>query len=306
MIPPSCHAFAIFFQGLVVVGCQLSPTTEQGEALATETREPLGISSREHKVLLDPARFSGDAVAALGALNARVVALVADELEREHEGSLGELDKARRVRFYDVPGSCALHLGDFALRERVDGAKAEVMLKFRSPDRYLAMDADVAPASGFDSETKLEEDITPPYQIFFSRSSTIELGKELALERFDQAVDLFPGLQPVAPLRSSLSVVGGLEVDERVYGELHVDLGKLEADLEVSLWYLDQAPDVPKVAELSFKYKSESESYDPESVRRAMKLFDGLQHLDGWIATSSITKTAFVYGYDASFCDPAK
>jgi hypothetical protein len=284
------------------VGCERGTVARADGAYATEEEsEAIPVGSREYKVLLDTSRFSGDPDLAAALLEAEIIDLVEENLDRPHEGTLTELDKQRTVWFLDTPGSCMLRSQGYALRERFEDEEREVTLKFRSPDRYLAANADVS-ADSDDAETKLEEDIKPPHASVFSQSTKVEVSLDAAFERFEDTSDLFPGLDDLdVDDDAPLALVGGLQVYERVYGELEVDLGKQEADLEITLWYASPDDAEPAVAELSFKYKSKTEDYQPKSVRRGMRLFELLQGLD-WIATDSTTKTAFVYGYAPTFC----
>jgi hypothetical protein len=174
-------------------------------------------------------------------------------------------------------------------------------LKFRSEDRYLAAAADVSTNGDLEGDSKFEQDLKPPYVSIFSRSTKAEIDHDLAIESLADVTELFPGLEAAELGDAVLAPVGGLTVEELVLGELAIDFGKEEADMSITLWYA--GGELPEVAELSFKYKSKSENYDAKSVRRAKALFHQLQELDAWVAPESLTKTAFVYADDPSFCE---
>lgn len=291
---------------LAAVACETK--TEVGADVGLATQAPKSkatpVGSRELKVLLD-----GDAFAevdeALPALQDDILELV-DELGRDASGTLTELDKERRVAFLDVPGSCPLRDSGYIVRERADGNKRDATLKFRSPDRYLAAAAKMSARADLDAETKLEEDTSPPYTGAFSHSTKVKLPSSLTITTVDDLTELFPGvasleLDPETPL----APVGGLLMQERVYGPLEIDLGKHEAEMTLTLWYASEADTTPVVAELSFKYEAADEAYEPKSVRRAKALYEMIQNLDSWIAPDSVTKTTFVYDAAPEFCSDA-
>ena len=99
------------------------------------------VVSREYKVMLKAEKFGGTPKQLLG--NSR--RLWADFLHAvesivlETEGTLDKLEKQRLIVFLDSPGQ---HLRSggyiFRVRRALDGDKAEVTLKFRHPDRYVA------------------------------------------------------------------------------------------------------------------------------------------------------------------------
>jgi hypothetical protein len=278
----------------------------QGEANTREVEtgksEASPVTARELKILLATDAFAGDPDAAAAALEAEVLDIVENDLDRDHDGSLAELDKERTVHFLDVPGSCALRRSGWAFRSRVEDDEREVTLKFRSLDRYLAADADVTPSDDSDSKTKLEEDIKPPYTSVFSRSTKLPVPFDATFATLQDVAQVFPSVSDLdLDMATPLEVVSDLHVYERVYGELEIDLGKLDAEMGITLWYASADDAEPAVAELSFKYKSKTEDFQTKSVRRAKQLFDQLQALP-WVAENSTTKTAFAYGYDPSFC----
>ncbi|WP_053075769.1 hypothetical protein [Crocosphaera watsonii] len=97
------------------------------------------VTSREYKLILVPSNFNGsNPDDAVNDYWSELQLLVEGEpINIEMKGSL-TLAKNRTVKFYDTPGTCQLKKKDLVFRERVENEKREVVLKFRSPDRYIA------------------------------------------------------------------------------------------------------------------------------------------------------------------------
>ncbi len=263
------------------------------------------VNSREHKMLLEPSLFPSQQVdVAVAAFADDIELAVQTELGRNVSGSLRELRRLRRIEFLDVRGSCDLRTAGLALRERVDMTPGrqparEITLKARSSDRYIAAAADFETSQG---EGKFEEDIAPPYRSVFSNSRSIEIGLNDAFDRYRDATGLFPGMgDMVADPGVEFEAVSGLQIEEHKYGEFEIDLGELDAEMSLTLWYTGDR--TPISAEVSFKYETEGESFPVRSIERVMQLFDLLKALEPWRATESLTKTATVYSYDPQFCD---
>jgi hypothetical protein len=266
---------------------------------------PLRVGSREYKLMLDPARFAGpDPTRALDALWADLKARLERDLERPFTGTLTAPDKHRIVRFLDTPGACDLRTHGLVFRERADAedGSREVTVKFRAVDRYLAAGVDVSTPER-DGRSKFEQDLGAGFSSTFSQSTKVPIRPGKRLNRLDDPLRLFPGLDgfdldPEAPLE----IVGGLTVRERTWSDVVIDLGKLDAELGVTLWSHLDDPTHPVVAEISFKYESANEDYPAKTVARGMRLFEILESLDGWVSPTAQTKTAFAYGYDPTFC----
>lgn len=264
---------------------------------------PLPVGSREYKLMLDPTPFAGaDPTPTLEALWAILSERIVRDLDRPFTGALTTPDKHRYVRFFDTPGACDLRRRGLVFRERGDGHHREVTLKFRAVDRYLAAGVDVSTPER-SGRSKFEQDLGAGFSSTFSQSTKVPIRAGKRLNRLDDPLRLFPGLDafdldPEAPLE----IVGGLTVRERTWSDVVIDLGKLDAKLGVTLWSHLDDPTHPVVAEISFKYESANEDYPAKTVARGMRLFEILESLDGWVSPTAQTKTAFAYGYDPTFC----
>ncbi|MGD9632635.1 MAG: hypothetical protein AB7U97_05095, partial [Pirellulales bacterium] len=174
----------------------------------------------------------------------------------------------------------------------------EYTLKCRSPDRYVAVGADVRGGGDGKPDVKLEEDIGAPFVSRFSHSGKVA-GKRRMPKTLGAAVRYFPALKRLERdgrrCRPGLRLlpVNGLRVYERVYARATVKLVKAEAELAVILWS-DGKRGRPLVAELSFRYGVDEAANSRETALAAMRFFEGLQQLD-WCRADTRTKTRFVY-----------
>ncbi len=265
------------------------------------------VTSREYKLMLDPARFTHATEAAtVAALLQDAETAIEQAIDRDVSGS-PVLDKQRDVRYFDTPGTCRLRGLGYSFRERVENGDSEVSLKFRSPDRYIAdfedLDSDTAGA-----ETKLEADIGAnahtDFRVVYGHST-----KAPNTRNINEVHDInehFPDFERDHDLDDDLplAVVGNLDIREHVYSGVEIDLGQHDAGIDVTLWYpgTPASGQAPLVAEISFKYEDGSADYTRKVVQRARTTFRALQTLTEWIDPDSRTKTRFVYEFDTAFC----
>lgn len=268
------------------------------------------VGSREYKILLKPSSFTGNSFARASKVSNYWSVLKNvienDSIERNTSGSLS-LDKDRTVVFYDVEGSCDLFNANYVFRERVDNGNREVTLKYRSPDRFIATKKDMdGTESGW--ESKFEEDLAVPFISKYSFSTKQGISNSKNLNKMDDPVGLYPGLED-ENFDETLDIVkvGNLNVNEYVYKNASVDLGALDAEFSLTLWYNESVnTTAPIVAEISFKYEDTNEDFSNNVVTRSKFLFEAMQQdttLVSWNAQNSLTKTATVYQYDTNFCD---
>jgi len=237
------------------------------------------VGSREYKILLDTTSFSGNAATRATKVSNYWTALKNlienDSIERDTSGSLS-LEKSRTVIFYDVENSCDLFNAGYIFR------------------------------SGW--ESKFEEDLAAPFSSKYSYSTKQGISQSKNLNKVDDPVGLFPGLDD-ENLDETLTIVkvGNLTVNEYVYKNASVDLGALDGEFSLTLWYNETVSTTqPIVAEISFKYEDTNEGFSNNVVTRSKSLFSAMQEdstLASWNAQNSLTKTATVYQYDSSFCD---
>lgn len=263
------------------------------------------VGSREYKLMLNPALFEGaDPSAAVTAYWNELKPLIENApINRDTRGAFS-LDKLRTVKFYDSPNTCTLKSHGYIFRERIENGEREVTLKYRAYDRFIAGHKDLQGETSRDPETKFEEDISAPFTSKYSYSTTQSIGDGKNLNKMDDPIGLYSGLEaygfdPDEPI----SLVSDLVVTEKVYKGTSVDLGNLDATFALTLWYDSDTSIVPMVAEISFKYKDENESYSENVVTRALQVFEAMQTMTNWASTDSLTKTAFVFNYATpNFC----
>lgn len=266
------------------------------------------VTSREYKLMLDASvfQYSTEASDVNAFLDDAETAIEA-AISRNVSGS-ESLTKVRDVTFFDTDGDCDLRNRGYSFRERVESGNSEVTLKFRSPDRYISDFEDLSATSG-QAEEKLESDIgatsSSDFSVVYGHST--KAPNTRTINRMDDINDQFPGFNTDYGLNDLLVLdpVGNVTVREHVYEGRTIDLGSIDADIDVTLWY-DSVPSgtqVPVVVEVSFKYADASADYTKKVVNRAKLAFEALRTLTSWTDPNSKTKTAWVYDSDPTFCD---
>ncbi|MDJ0731978.1 MAG: hypothetical protein QNJ33_18535 [Crocosphaera sp.] len=259
------------------------------------------VTSREYKLILVPNNFNGtnpdDAVNDYWSELKMLVE--AEPININMKGSL-TLSKNRTVKFYDTPGTCQLRKKDLVFRERVENENREVVLKFRSPDRYIASSLPIN-----SDDTKFEEDISKPFCSKFSYSAGKTITANQNLSKIDNIMSLYPELEKYQfALDEPIKEVNGLTISEKVYKGGKVDLGNKKSKFSLTLWYDSPSSTEPKIAEISFTYKDSEEDYSGEIASRAKQVFEAMQGMSNWVSEKSPTKTSFVYEYGTvPFCN---
>jgi hypothetical protein len=227
------------------------------------------------------------------------------------EGAL-ELKKRRLVFFLDTKSGLLAHRG-IALRSRSlfeNGALSdvpEVTLKFRTPDLMRA--AEYCEAAGrFEGNTVLEEDIAP-FQVARGKEPAAVAKPRSTFTRFsvstkrdiDDALDtlgaVFARFGAVADLlgdggkSAEAKLRAGPTIYEWVFQDASADLGdNLDAEFGFTLWHFPgantkrvpfgqkgaDAPE-PRVAEISFDFKTKGGRMDADAAKRAQALFIAMQ-----------------------------
>lgn len=266
------------------------------------------VTTREYKLLLNPTLFTSATEATkVSDYFSSFTAVIETAIARDVSGSL-TLDKTRTVKFYDTAGTCVLDDLGYIFRERIENSQSEVTLKFRSPDSYIADFEDLS-ASSNQAETKLEADIGSkagnPFNIVYGHSTTSPNTR--TINNLEDINVHFPGFDTNYALADSttLTLVGNLSIYERVYDGGTIDLGSIDAEVSVTLWYtsVPTGAQKPVLVEVSFKYEDASADYTKAVVNRAKQSFEAMQTLSNWNSTSSVTKTQFVYQYNPAFCN---
>lgn len=146
-----------------------------------------------------------------------------------------------------------------------------------------------------------------PLRLVYSKSTTQPIGKNKKINKMDDPLELFPGLEAglteegaTVDRSHELEMVSSLDIRERVYGKPTLDFGAVEAEVSVTLWYDKQAGELrePLVAEFSFKI--DGPTFDTNTLDQAKSLSLALQRLP-WADLAASTKTSFVYQY-RNFC----
>jgi hypothetical protein len=237
---------------------------------------------------------------ALAALMKDLAALGATLPKVKVRGRL-RIKERRKIAFLDTLDH-AIAANRFVLRQRIElggeKEKVEYTLKCRSPDRYVAVGADVRGGGDGKPDVKLEEDIGVPFVSRYSHSGKVKGARRLP-KNLRSAAKYFPALGRLerdgqrcrGGLR--LAPVNGLRVYERVYAGATVVLAKTKAELAVILWS-DGKRGRPLVAELSFRHGVDEQANSRKTALAAMRFFEGLQQLD-WCWADTRTKTRFVY-----------
>lgn len=269
------------------------------------------VKSHEYKLLLNTSLFEGDASNQASKVNAYWDTLKntveKSTFKSDTTGSLS-LDKNRTVAFYDVKGSCELSNAGYSFRERIHKDKREVTLKFLSADQDIARAKDLK-AKKKKAKSKFEEDISAPFVIAYCPSTTQKIGHDKKLNKMDDPVGLYPALKDEHfDQNLAIEKVNNLTINEYVYKNASVDLGLLDAEFSLTLWYNDSVSTTQAiVAEISFKYEDEKGGVSNTVAVRAKELFTVMQEdlaLATWNAPTSLTKTKTVYQYNnKDFCD---
>lgn len=262
------------------------------------------IKSREYKLMLDPSRIGTDAE--IPAEFLADLKHVATSLDLRIQKSFQE-PEVRTVQFYDTE-DFRLRASGYVLRKRqLSNREAQITLKARNADRYLASQLKVDSVSSLKPDRKFEEDIAAPFRSRFSLSNTVRLTnktsppQEHQLTSYHDAKKLFPVFRKLAKAEEAsakelrLKPVRGMLVSESVYKGPTIKFPKdKRSTLAVIVWR-ERKTKQPLVAEFSFRYKSKSEKYALATVRKAQKFFAAVQML-GWCQLHSPTKTEFIYG----------
>lgn len=277
--------------------------------LACQVNASPDVTSREYKIMLDVHRFDYASEAqVVDEFLGELKDVIARSIDRSTSGQFA-LAKQREVSFFDVEGSCILRESGYSYRERIDGSKTSVSLKVRSPDRYIVGFEDVS-SDNDSAESKFELDVGmnrhEAFRSIFSASTKYRSYEEI--NDIGHINDQFAGFKKRYDYDDAipLSRVSNLQVTEHVYRGFEVDLGKFDAEFDLTLWYDSEFNEnkVPVVAEISFGYEDSKAGYSRNVVRRSKALFEEMQKMGEWIDPDSQTKTSFVYNYDSNFCQP--
>ena len=285
-------------------------THQDGEQQTYSDGHPLDeVHYLECKIILKPDRFTS-----AGSFHefGKLVRHAAAELEIAYSTDLvaGQKPRIREVLFFDTP-DFRLYNNAFILRRRipyVDGFPAdpaEVVMKFRHPDRDAAAKVDVRPAIPGAFRIKFKEELLPPHDTIggmrslYSHNCVFNLSREHD-ERRLQMTTVVNALPALASLMKSttekIELVNHTAVEEVLLdlGEVHFGHG-VSALANVALWRA-RADHSPLVGEFSYQCKFEQRNeLHSKSRKQCEKFFLKLQQVAGeWLSLGS-TKTGIVY-----------
>src|SRR5271155_4139460 len=231
---------------------------------------------------------------------------------------LGKIDDSikphiREVLFYDTP-HFKLYNHGFILRKRTFfhhgelDPRHELVIKFRHPEKKVALAVDPRPLLPCKYTLKFKEEILLPkdgalgMRLVYSHNCELDTPNIILTQRFETTADAFPALKHIdANPKAALSVVNNVSI-----GEYLVDLGMIdfgagrEAKANLGVGGV-RAPNAPLVGEFASQLKFES----PEAVRRKQRelsefFYTALQsRATDWVQRGT-TKTALIYGYGHS------
>ncbi|MFC0227962.1 hypothetical protein [Serratia aquatilis] len=264
--------------------------------------EPL-IESREYKILLDPAHFSGGKDQAknqtenfLNDFNTELKKQgLADTVKKEFKA-----DKVRLVSFYDTPGTCKLKADNYVVRERIQvkSSKREIMMKRRTNTLAELEGVTLAGASP-DSSSKVETDIVPG-KVVYSISTKQTVGTE-PLDSIESLDKLFPDLELNFKQTGALAKVSNLSIIEHSFEGPELKLDGQSFKFDLSIWYVTDETK-PVIVELSYKITEPTGKFSAESLSGAEKIMSTISDMNKWAAPESMMKTNWVYQYQPGFC----
>lgn len=261
------------------------------------------VVSREYKIMLRPKLFAGaekSLVASAQALS-RDVSEQIGTVALGVTGGLSRIKTRRLITFLDTR-THHLNRAHYIFRERRDGSKREVTLKFRHPDRFLAQARDMHVKKFQDAKTKFEEDIKAPFVSLHSFSTTVEVDDRVTFAQLRDVMELFPDLSGriAGSDDEPLQVVNDFTARELVLNGANAQIGKtprVDAEWALIVWYDERKnAENPVAVELSFRYGDKNEEYGGGVTRRAADIFNAIQsELGKWVDPKPRTKTAFVF-----------
>jgi hypothetical protein len=262
------------------------------------------VTSREYKLLLHSEKFADRNKGSNSFLV--LIQKLADEMSCD----FGEYSEERcRITWYLDTEERDLFKRNFILRIRdefFEKGRFKVLLKYRSPDRYISSSKNMISVMGF--ESKFEEDILPPFASKFSNSVVIKLDEMPLLGTIKQAIEIFPVLEELELKgKTPLIITNNFKAFEISRWVGVFNLGKkLPVKATLNFWYkTKECNKLPLISEFSFDYdqpernslnENEIESFPLSTVTNAEYFFRRLQTKNNWfMKDNSTTKTIYAY-----------
>ncbi len=266
------------------------------------------VQYREYKLLLKPDRFPDEKgfhkfwkIAHHAAKSLGIKLGKMDETVKPHQ---------REVDFYDTP-HFKLYNHGFILRKRtfyhhgLPDPRHELVLKFRHPDKKVALAVDPRPLLPCAYTMKFKEEILLPkdgalgMRLVYSHNCELDTPNIILTQRFETTADAFPALKKIdANPKALLGVVNGISIQE-----YQIDLGmlefghKLEAKATLAVWRL-RTTNAPIVAEFGYQLKFDNIESVGRKQRELSEFFYTEVQSRGsdWLQRGT-TKTAIIYGF---------
>ncbi|WP_392565660.1 hypothetical protein RHO15_08730 [Utexia brackfieldae] len=260
----------------------------------------LNIAKHEYKVQLNPASFIGNISAITDKANDFLSAL-----SKQTDGHMQilqpfDFDSQQDIIYWDVAGDCRLKEHNLILRSRFQPHKnrQEVTLKLRTQN-ISEINQDELFTSAHKFGHKLELDVLPQNQFAYSLSVKQKVLAQWQMSDNQVLDQMFPTLRQSLQISDkSLEKVNGLSMTERKLTEAKLLMnGFVYKDVTLSLWYLKNLQQ-PVLVEFSIAVPSQQQQPLPE----ASKMINTISMMSSWAAEQSLTKTNWVYLYQADFC----
>lgn len=269
------------------------------------------IQFREYKLLLQADRFPNEHAF-------HKFWKIAHHTAKDLGLKLTEMDEGlkphqREVVFYDTPHHKLYNHG-FILRKRtfyhhgIPDPKHELVLKFRHPDKKVALAVDPRPLLPCEYTLKFKEEILLPkdgalgMRLIYSHNCELDTPNIILTQRFETTAEAFPALKAIdANPKAALSLVNNVSIQEYMIELGVLEFGhNLQAKANIAVWRM-RTTNQPIVAEFGYQLKFDS----PEDVRRKHRelsefFYTGLQsRASDWVQRGT-TKTALIYGFGNS------
>jgi hypothetical protein len=268
--------------------------------------ERQNVVSREYKVMLRPNLLTGaeESLLTNGHMLWQDVAEKIGAVALDVVGDFSRIKTRRLISFFDTRDR-RLNSAHYIFRERrtADGARGEVTLKFRHPDRFLAQARDMKARTSAEAKTKFEEDIKAPFVSLHSFSTTVAIADAVRFVKLGDLLTLFPDLadrMAGADKDEPLLAVNNFVACEVVLDGAKTQIGKtpqVDAEWALIVWHDQRRNDKnPLAVELSYRYGNKNEEYGGGLTRRACDVFDVIQsRLKRWVDPKPRTKTAVAF-----------
>lgn len=261
------------------------------------------LSAREYKILLKPKKFSDAADGASEYWN--IVEDLAKKMKIKIEkNSDSEKYDTRYVHYLDTPEHDINKTGYIIrVRKWKGDKKFELSLKFRSKNKEMASQADVAMIDYYEPDIKFEEDLSILGTDFnlipvFSLRNRTKVLKQIPGKKLKKFAELFPVLSDInVDTDKKILPVNDMIITEKTFYPGVLDFGNdIKCEASISIWKLSESDRGKKfLAEFSFKNKNYNDLVNTEINPKIKKFFLELnKESKNWKALGT-TKTSMVY-----------